>query len=59
MVALMYPISYRGPQLKIDEAIIALIFDQLIEGIPTQQKSHTAENEISVPYSRLFVYAAI
>ena len=28
-------------------------------GIPTQQKSHTAQNENSVPYSRIFVYAAI
>ena len=28
-------------------------------GIPTQQKSHTAENENSVPSSRIFLYAAI
>ena len=28
-------------------------------GIPTQQKSQTAENENSVPFSRIFLYAAI
>ena len=46
--------------LKIEEqrpktGITSVIFG----GIPTQQKSHTAENENSVPFSRIFLYAAI
>ena len=30
-----------------------------LRGIPIQQKSHTAENENSVPYSRILVNVAI
>ena len=34
------------------------LLDVLHSGNSRTQKSHTAENETSVPYSRIFVYAA-